>query len=42
MIHMGFALERIDEERAAKALAGLEMLGRSAEPGVPRPERPVP
>ncbi len=29
LIHMGFALERIDEAGADKALAGLEMMGRS-------------
>jgi hydrogenase expression/formation protein HypC len=28
VIHMGFALERIDAEGAARALAGLEMMGR--------------
>jgi hydrogenase expression/formation protein HypC len=28
VIHMGFAMERIDAEGAAKALAGLEMMGR--------------
>jgi hydrogenase assembly chaperone HypC/HupF len=28
LIHMGFALERIDEEAAKEALAGLEMMGR--------------
>jgi hydrogenase expression/formation protein HypC len=28
VIHMGFALERIDAEGAAQALAGLEMMGR--------------
>ncbi len=31
MIHMGFALERIDEEGAIKAMAGLELMGRSAD-----------
>jgi hydrogenase assembly chaperone HypC/HupF len=28
LIHMGFALERIDEAAANEALAGLEMMGR--------------
>lgn len=29
LIHMGFALERIDEAAARDALAGLELMGRS-------------
>ena len=28
LIHMGFALDRIDEAEAQEALAGLEMMGR--------------
>lgn len=34
LIHMGFALERIDEAAAEKAMSGLEMMGRArdAEP----------
>ena len=28
LIHMGFALERIDKAKADEAMAGLEMLGR--------------
>jgi hydrogenase assembly chaperone HypC/HupF len=28
LIHMGFALERIDEAAAREALAGLELMGR--------------
>ena len=28
LIHMGFALERIDEAEARQALAGLELMGR--------------
>jgi hydrogenase expression/formation protein HypC len=28
LIHMGFALERIDEAAAKEALAGLELMGR--------------
>ena len=35
LIHMGFAIERIDEARATKAMAGLEMMGRSADDSVP-------
>jgi hydrogenase expression/formation protein HypC len=34
LIHMGFALERIDALAAEKALAGLEMLGRPRSPSV--------
>lgn len=36
LIHMGFAVERVGAQRAAEALAGLEMMGRrhddSAQP----------
>jgi len=28
LIHMGFALERVDETEAQEALAGLELMGR--------------
>jgi hydrogenase expression/formation protein HypC len=28
LIHMGFALERVDETEAHEALAGLELMGR--------------
>ncbi len=31
LIHMGFALERIDEIGAEKAMSGLEMMGRERE-----------
>jgi hydrogenase expression/formation protein HypC len=31
LIHMGFAVERVDQEQAEKARAGLEMLGRPAD-----------
>jgi hydrogenase assembly chaperone HypC/HupF len=31
LIHMGFAMERIDEAAAREALAGLEMMGRRAQ-----------
>jgi hydrogenase expression/formation protein HypC len=32
LIHMGFAVERIDEQRAEQALSGLELMGRPREP----------
>ena len=31
LIHMGFALDRIDEAGAREALAGLELIGRARE-----------
>lgn len=31
LIHMGFALERIDAQQAKQALSGLEMMGRGAD-----------
>jgi hydrogenase expression/formation protein HypC len=31
LIHMGFALERIDESKAAEAMSGLEMMGRGPD-----------
>lgn len=31
LIHMGFALERIDEAGAQKALSGLQMMGSDGE-----------
>ncbi len=31
LIHMGFALELIDEAKADEAIAGLEMMGQSRE-----------
>ena len=36
LIHMGFALERIDQAGAAKALSGLQMMG-SGSPGADSP-----
>ncbi len=40
LIHMGFALDRIDEAKAYEAMSGLEMMGRAREslerPVVPR------
>jgi hydrogenase expression/formation protein HypC len=32
LIHMGFAVERVDPARAAEAMAGLEMMGRGRDP----------
>jgi hydrogenase expression/formation protein HypC len=32
LIHMGFAVERIDEARAGQAMSGLELMGRSRAP----------
>lgn len=31
LIHMGFAVERIDEARAAEAMDGLELMGRGRD-----------
>lgn len=31
LIHMGFAIERIDAQGAEKAMSGLEMMGRPAD-----------
>jgi len=31
LIHMGFAVERIDADAAAEALAGLELMGRGSD-----------
>jgi hydrogenase expression/formation protein HypC len=38
LLHMGFAVERIDETTAREAMAGLEMMGRGDpdQPAVPR------
>jgi hydrogenase expression/formation protein HypC len=32
LIHMGFAVETVDEEAADQAMAGLEMMGRPRNP----------
>ncbi|MDH6677157.1 hydrogenase expression/formation protein HypC [Rhodococcus sp. LBL1] len=32
VIHMGFAVERVDREGAERAMAGLELMGRPREP----------
>lgn len=31
LIHMGFAVERVDEEKAAETRLGLELLGRGVD-----------
>lgn len=36
LIHMGFALERVDAAGAAQAMDGLELMGRPADPGAGR------
>ncbi|MET3174797.1 UNVERIFIED_ORG: hydrogenase expression/formation protein HypC [Arthrobacter sp. UYCu721] len=33
LIHMGFALERVDDEGAEQAMSGLELMGRPRQPG---------
>lgn len=40
LIHMGFALERIDADGAEKALAGLELMGQPREAPAPAPAEP--
>ncbi|MDP3891816.1 HypC/HybG/HupF family hydrogenase formation chaperone [Nocardioides sp.] len=35
LIHMGFALESIDETAAEKAMSGLEMMGQNRESEAP-------
>jgi hydrogenase expression/formation protein HypC len=32
LIHMGFALERVDDAGAERAMTGLELMGRPREP----------
>ena len=32
LIHMGFAVERVDEAAAESAMTGLELIGRAREP----------
>jgi hydrogenase expression/formation protein HypC len=32
LIHMGFAVQRIDDEQAARAMSGLELMGRGSDP----------
>jgi hydrogenase expression/formation protein HypC len=40
LIHMGFALERVDAAGAGRAMAGLELMGRAREPeGGAEPDR---
>jgi hydrogenase expression/formation protein HypC len=33
LIHMGFALERVDDDGAERAMSGLELMGREREQG---------
>ncbi len=40
LIHMGFAMEVIDEAKAEQAMSGLEMMGRAREPAE-EPEVPL-
>lgn len=37
VIHVGFAMEKVDRDRAHQALSGLEMMGRP----IPEEERPT-
>jgi hydrogenase assembly chaperone HypC/HupF len=37
LIHMGFAVETVDADGAARALSGLEMMGRARGDTVPGP-----
>jgi hydrogenase expression/formation protein HypC len=32
LIHMGFALERVDQDGAERAMTGLELMGRGQDP----------
>lgn len=32
LIHMGFALERVDQDGADRAMSGLELMGRGQDP----------
>lgn len=38
LIHMGFALERVDRDGAERALSGLELMGRRPDPADPAPQ----
>nr|MBA3308664.1 HypC/HybG/HupF family hydrogenase formation chaperone [Nocardioidaceae bacterium] len=40
LIHMGFALERIDADGAEKALTGLELMGQPREASEHEPAKP--
>lgn len=35
VVHMGFVVEKTDQEGAEKAMAGLELMGRGADPDAP-------
>jgi hydrogenase assembly chaperone HypC/HupF len=37
LIHMGFAVEQVDESAAEQAMAGLEMMGRPRDAGEDAP-----
>ena len=37
LIHMGFALERVDQAGADRAMTGLELMGRGPDPTDPGP-----
>jgi len=37
LIHMGFAVEQVDESAAEQAMAGLEMMGRPRDAGQDAP-----
>ncbi|MFE4543282.1 HypC/HybG/HupF family hydrogenase formation chaperone [Arthrobacter sp. NPDC056727] len=42
LIHMGFALERVDAAGAEQAMDGLELMGRPADPGAGTRPAPSP
>lgn len=42
LIHMGFAVERVDEAGAREAMEGLEMVGRARADAPPALEMPPP
>lgn len=41
LIHMGFALERVDDAGAEQAMSGLELMGRPREPEGDALRKPV-
>jgi hydrogenase maturation protein HypF len=41
LIHMGFAMEVIDDAEAAQAMSGLEMMGRAREQAGPETAPPL-
>jgi hydrogenase expression/formation protein HypC len=42
LVHVGFAISRVDEEQALETLAALRELGELAELGTPEPPPPGP